>query len=253
MAGQHEQQLRQLLQEVRVLSEQMSQQNQSNVNAQVSHVFGPSQEVRVLSEQMCQGNQSNVINAEVSRVFGRSQGNPSSSLNQNASSSHFRRLTNMRRIGTSNMRNRRNKSRSKAIENTPFLCDLVLLAGPTASAVPRQGKRVALTEHGHVLSACKFSKAMSEVQVETTIMEAFGGKIPPLVDIEILMSVHNKLVKPTLAPGQQGITGIILHRLFKNKPVYVRPNKLLLPGVSQVRLEVTCFDFLGQDCAPLCA
>ena len=85
--------------------------------------------------------------------------------------------------------------------------------------MPRQGRRIALTEHGHVLSACQFSKAMNEVQVETTIMEAFGETIPALVDIEIVMSVHNNLVKPMLAPGQQGITGVILHRLFRNKPV----------------------------------
>ena len=82
---------------------------------------------------------------------------------------------------------------------------------------------MALTERGHVLNACQFDKAMNEVQVETTIMEVFGETIPRLVDIEILMSVHNKLVKPTLAPGQEGITGVILHRLFKNKPIYVRP------------------------------
>ena len=82
----------------------MSQLNPSNVNTQVSHVFGLSQEVRVLSEQMYQGNESNVVNAEVSRVFGCSQGNPSLSRNQNASSSHFRHLTTMGRIGTSNIK-----------------------------------------------------------------------------------------------------------------------------------------------------
>lgn len=73
-------------------------------------------------------NELNVVNAEVSRVFGCWQGNPSLSHNQNESSSHFRHLTTMRRIDTSNIRNR---PRSKAIENTPILCDLVLLAGPT--------------------------------------------------------------------------------------------------------------------------
>ena len=146
----------------------------------------------------------------------------------------------MRRIGTSNTRKRSNRSRSKANEN--FLCDLVLLPGPAVNVVPRQGKRVALTEKGHVLNVCQFSKGTNEVQVESTIMEAFGGTIPPLVDIEILMSVHNKLVKPTLAPGQEGITGVILHRLIKNKPVYVRPNKVLLPGLTGVRL--TLLDFL---------
>ena len=48
------------------------------------------------------------VDAQVSHVIGRSQVNPSSSPNKNAiaSSSHFRRLTNMRRIRTSNMRKR---------------------------------------------------------------------------------------------------------------------------------------------------
>lgn len=73
-------------------------------------------------------------------------------------------------------------------------------------------------------------------------MEAFGETIPGLVDIEILMSVHSKLVKPMLVSGQEGITGIILYRLFKNKPVYVRPNKVLLPDLPAVRFEVSRLD-----------
>ena len=56
----------------------------------------------------------------------------------------------------------------------------------------------------------------------------FDGEIPNLVDIELLMSVHKTLIRPTLAPDQHGIDGIILHRLFKNKPVYIRPNCELL-------------------------
>ena len=32
--------------------------------------------------------------------------------------------------------------RSKAIQNAPFLCDLLLLAGPTVNVIPRQGRRV---------------------------------------------------------------------------------------------------------------
>ena len=114
---------------------------------------------------------------KVLRVFGRSYGkqhNPSSSLNHNASSAsstHFRRMINMRRIDTSS---RTNRSRSQVKENTPFLYDLFLLAGPTVNVVPQQGERMALSEHGHVLNACQFFKAMSEVQVETTIMEAFA-------------------------------------------------------------------------------
>ena len=83
----------------------------------------------------------------------------------------------------------------------------------------------------------------NEVQVETTIMEAFVDLIPPLVDIEILTSVHSKLVKPTLAPGQAGIDGITLHRLFENKTVYVRPSRVLLPDFLQVR-PIFMFNFV---------
>ena len=76
---------------------------------------------------------------------------------------------------------------------------------------------------------------MNEVKVETTTIEAFGETIPRLVetvDIEILKLVYNKLVKLTLQLSQEGITGVILHCLFKNKPVSVGPNKVLLCDLS---------------------
>ena len=78
---------------------------------------------------------------------------------------------------------------------------------------------MALTEHGYVVSACHFSKGMNEVLVEEIVMEAFGEKIPPLVDIEIFMSVQNKLVKPTLAPGQEGPDWVVP---FLSAPPYGR-------------------------------
>ena len=56
------------------------------------------------------------------------------------------------------------------------------------------------------------------------IKEAFEDKIPPHTDFEILMSIHSSLVAPTLAPGQKGLNGVMIHRIFKGlKPVYVRP------------------------------
>jgi len=198
--------------------------------------------VRQLSGQMENQNRSQSptnINREVAGVFGRaststaSAGSGSTQQGQQGTS-RFRRLMNMRRIGNGNNRGRsRTRPRS---EKTQFLCDLVLLNGPDSNTVPRQGTRVVIMENGHVLSACPFSKDMNEVQVEATILEAFPDKIPPLTDIEILTSVHTKLVKPTLAPGQAGINGIILHRLFKNKPVYVRPSSVLLPDLLEVSL-----------------
>lgn len=85
MAQQWEQQLRQLLEEVRVLSEQISQTTRSNVNRK--HLV-------LLDARM------------VDNV-------PSWSANHNASSarsSHLRQMTNMKRIGTAN---RKNRSRSQ--------------------------------------------------------------------------------------------------------------------------------------------
>jgi hypothetical protein len=106
--------------------------------------------------------------------------------------------------------------------------DLILLGDPDTVCVPRQGTRLALMESGHIISGCKFRKGMTAAQVEITIVEAFDGKIPPGVDIEILMSMHSSLVAPSLAPGQQGIDGAIIQRLFQAKPIYVRPSRHIL-------------------------
>ena len=122
----------------------------------------------------------------------------------------------------------RKQKKSSAIDNRPFMRDLILLAGPDSTAVPRQGIRLALMENGHLISGCKFTKGMTAARVEIAIFEAFAGKIPTDVDIDIMMSMHTKLVLPSLAPGQQGIDGAILQRLFQTKPIYVRPSKMIL-------------------------
>ena len=70
------------------------------------------------------------------------------------------------------------------------------------------------------------------IEVERTIFEAFDGKIPPGVDIELLISVHATLVVPALAPGQHGIDGVMLQRLYRNKPVYIRPSRQLFDLAS---------------------
>lgn len=118
--------------------------------------------------------------------------------------------------------------RPSAIENRPFLRDLVLLGGPDSVHVPRQGARLALMKRGHMISGCRFTRGMNEAQVEIAIMEALGGKIPDGVDIEILMSMHTSLVTPSLAPGQEGIDGAILQRLFQSKPIYIRPSRQII-------------------------
>ena len=197
--------------------------------------------VQDLSERLIPRNQA--INNEVLRIFNRSgtrnvntTSTPSTTSTVQTSNnavqfSRFRRLQNSRRIGQSLTSRRQNRP-----ANTPFLCDVTLLSGPHDSIVPRQSTKLFLTERGHVITAIRFHKGMSEIEDETTINEAFGDLIPPLVDIEILHSVHHSLVKPVLGRGNQGLDGTIIHRLFKskNKPIYVRPSEVLIPEIAQV-------------------
>ena len=189
------------------------------------------------------------VNEEISSVFKKNNTATASSHSRNSvggtspASSRFRRLMNMRKIG-SNVSTKKLRTQN----NGPFMCDLILLPGPHMKIVPKQGTKLALFEKGHILSACQFNKCMSEVQVEATILEAFGETIPPDVTIEIMMSAHNKLVKPTLAPGpsgQEGINGVILHRLFKSKPVYILPNKQLIKVRRKELLK--CLKFCKLD------
>ena len=100
--------------------------------------------------------------------------------------------------------------------------DVILLTGPDINSVPRQGKRVWLVENGFVMSGFQLQKEWSECVVEACLREAFEEKIPVGVDLEILMPVHSTLVKPTLAPGQV-LNGVMVHRIFKEKPIYLRP------------------------------
>lgn len=133
----------------------------------------------------------------------------------------------------------REQPRPPVIDNRPFLRDLILLSGPDETIVPRQGARLVLMENGHVITGCSFTKNLSAGAVETNIIMAFDGKIPPDVDIQLLTSVHSSLVAPTLAPGQL-LDGIMLHRIFKQKPVYIRPSRQLLNTGSEqqvIRLQ----------------
>ena len=84
-----------------------------------------------------------------------------------------------------------------------------------------------LARETNLVSAVQFTKGMNEAQVLETITETFCGKLWD-VDFEIFMSVHSALVVPTLGQNESGIDRIILNRLFKEKPVYLQPNKHIL-------------------------
>jgi hypothetical protein len=194
--------------------------------------------------------ENNELNEEVNRVFGRTNrtgssqqpqeniANPRRSTASTSTATHYQRAIAPRYQMPRNLTRRQHRAasqRPKASNNrnkTPFMRDLILLAGPKDTVVPRQGSKLLLIEHGHVITACQFRKDMNPAQVLTEIAMAFSDKLLD-VDIENLMSVHSSLVVPTLAPGQDGIDGVILHRLFKEKPVYIRPDRQLINPVSK--------------------
>ena len=113
----------------------------------------------------------------------------------------------------------------KAISG-PFMRDIILLPCPDVSTVPRQSKRVWLMANGYFISAFKLMKEWAECEVEMNLREAFVNKIPRDVDIQLFMPVHSSLVKPPVAAGQT-LNGIMIHKVFKEKPFYILPNKVL--------------------------
>ena len=142
------------------------------------------------------------------------------------SSSSSRHMPSFRNqfMSSSNPFRGKGKGKGKSVVKGPFMRDIILLTGPDVNTVPRQAKRVWLMENGFVISGFQLQKEWSECIVEVSLREAFEEKIPAGVDFEILMPVHSTLVRPTLAPGQV-LNGVMVHRIFKEKPIYIRPVK----------------------------
>lgn len=109
---------------------------------------------------------------------------------------------------------------------------MIPLTGPDDADVPRQGNRVFLQENGHVIIPLPLMKEWSDFELDIKICEAFQDIIHKQIDFELLQSVHTKLLKPTLAPGQY-LTGALVHRIFRDKPVYVHPNQQILKPLKQ--------------------
>lgn len=83
----------------------------------------------------------------------------------------------------SSLQFRRSQNFTESVDNRPFLCDLILLSAPGDS---RATSRCLIyfdgRWSGHIVIACQFTKGLSAVLVETTIIEAFEGKILPDID-----------------------------------------------------------------------
>lgn len=225
--------IRELCNRVNELSEAITTRGYGEVNREVSRVFNTGHNLTASNVNEAPG-QGQDVSGHAVHNDPRGQASRAQQATKRQNVLPIRRPSpyGVRRVFSTQQRpspsTRQRKCKQGSTDSRPFLRDLVLLSGPNDELVPRQGARVVLSEHGHIITGCQFTKNMSAAQVEIRIHEAFDGKIPNLVDIELLMSVHTTLIRPTLAPDQQGIDGIILHRLFKNKPVYIRPSCELL-------------------------
>ena len=82
-------------------------------------------------------------------------------------------------------------------------------------------------ENRHILSGVQFQKEWDNDTLINLIKALFPSKLIDSDHFEILMSVHYKLIAPTLAPGQS-LWGFVLQKIFKDKPVYIRPSRQIL-------------------------
>ena len=250
--------IRQLLSRIDELSDALSPQPSGHqVESEVRRTFaGTNSTSQVLSREITSPANQNLPSTANLSI-------PSTPTSSQVRSTNTRYAPYTVRHFFAGQRSRQSSSSQKRVnrrvntgDNKPFMRDLVLLSGPNDNVVPRQGTRLALNESGHVISGCRFTKSQSLIEVERTILEAFGEKIPPRVDIELLVSVHSSLVVPALAPGQDGIDGAMLQRLYRNKPVYVRPSEQLLDletvgSLQQVYIYVNHFLNINTTPPPL--
>lgn len=121
---------------------------------------------------------------------------------------------------------KRNLKRGICGPNT-FTKEVVLLPDPTAELVPRRGTKQWLFDNGHVKNAVEFQKDWDAKTIMEHLQMVFQDKIDSTTQFEILMGLHNKVVKPNLVAGQT-LSGFLIHKVFAAKALYLRPNKMLL-------------------------
>ena len=102
----------------------------------------------------------------------------------------------------------------------------MLLAGPADDIVPRQGMKLYLTENQHVVKEVMFMKEWKAADVVAKIKDVFHEKLANC-EISILESVHKKLMPPALERGSD-LNGEKVSKIFKEKPLYIRPSIQIL-------------------------
>ena len=194
----------------------------SNVEGEVARIFRGSsvQPVAQAREQSSQEGQSSSTNSAQVREQSSQQGQRSST--NSTTTPRFRLSCNF-----NNTRVRKKGKVSSKTPNGPFIKDVVLLGGPQHENVPRQGAPAWLMQNGHVVSGAQFLKEWDESTLHDFLKSLFPTRLGDFDDIEVLMRVHSRLMAPVLAPGQVW-SGFLLHKVFKDKPVYIRPMRTIL-------------------------
>lgn len=219
----------------------------------------------VLSGESGESPRASAVNDEVSQAFNRGR-RPETNNTQHLTSTNIANtarantsmitapspVSNPRRYFPALNYNRRflsssnsqRQAKKKKVPSGPFIRDIILLSGPEVNVVPRQSVKVQLMESGHIIYGFQLMKEWKDFDVEINIRSAFGEKLADNVDIEILMSVHNTLHPPCIPPNQT-LNGFMVHKVFKDKPIYIRPSiQMLTPPVKRTRKQV---DFLNED------
>ena len=107
-----------------------------------------------------------------------------------------------------------------------------MLCGPDDELVPRQGHKLYLAENQHIIREVLFMKQWSANDVLEKGKEILQRKLKGCEEIELLESVHRKVVPPTIQPGDT-LDGERISKLFKDKPIYIRPKKQILDSFDQ--------------------
>ncbi|KAK7171913.1 hypothetical protein R3I93_004269 [Phoxinus phoxinus] len=119
------------------------------------------------------------------------------------------------------------RTRARAQQHDHFNKDIILLPNPSWEVVCKQHPKVRLHNHGHILNAFELHKAWDHQTVMERIRDGFGDRLPEDVSLQFLMACGNKLVSPTLQEGQD-LNGMLIHKVYKTKALYVRPSRTLL-------------------------
>ncbi|XP_037643179.1 uncharacterized protein LOC119498395 [Sebastes umbrosus] len=135
-------------------------------------------------------------------------------------------IYNLRPFTRRGPRNKRFHAQLSSSVAHPFTREVILLPDHTYTDVPRRARKAWLFENGHIKSALEFGCDWDSDKVMQAIMAAFQTIVEGC-RLQILMPCHNKLLEPSLTSNQT-LSGALVKKLFHQKSIYVRPDKVIL-------------------------